>query len=384
MSLGKRIQSYRKQKGLSQEQLASRLNISRQALSKWESDINVPNIDKIMDVAKALEITLNELLGLEEDSNDEYAKLESILNQVVLTQNNEIIRNKKYLKMGLVIGTGIFIILALVMWSVLNDIKGIKSTIGNNNAGLSNQINIINNQLSSLENSLFDQLQEQLQAQGSLLSSFELQIEDIDFKTQTMKVKIDLVVKNYEDTSSVVVVLDYEHYDDRSYLLTLSDGHFKTSEDLPIDNILNAAVTIGTDSKQAQLLKNVADYILPELKLNYGEVYEIIYQQDSLNITLNPDDTVNLNESGILSKYKKDNKLVKFDGFYYLNDQKHTVKVTTDKQRNILFSILANDFKNGDKLKIVINLVDKTGITSQIEKNFIVAIIDDSVSLYEE
>lgn len=255
MSLGKRIQSYRKQKGLSQEQLASRLNISRQALSKWESDINVPNIDKIMDVAKALEITLNELLGLEEDSNDEYAKLESILNQVVLTQNNEIIRNKKYLKMGLVIGTGIFIILALVMWSVLNDIKGIKSTIGNNNAGLSNQINIINNQLSSLENSLFDQLQEQLQAQGSLLSSFELQIEDIDFKTQTMKVKIDLVVKNYEDTSSVVVVLDYEHYDDRSYLLTLSDGHFKTSEDLPIDNILNAAVTIGTDSKQAQLLK---------------------------------------------------------------------------------------------------------------------------------
>lgn len=88
MSLGKRIQSYRKQKGLSQEQLASRLNISRQALSKWESDINVPNIDKIMDVAKALEITLNELLGLEEDSNDEYAKLESILNQVVLTQNN--------------------------------------------------------------------------------------------------------------------------------------------------------------------------------------------------------------------------------------------------------------------------------------------------------
>ena len=72
------------------------------------------------------------------------------------------------------------------------------------------------------------------------------------------------------------------------------------------------------------------------------------------------------------------------DGFYYLNDQKHTVKVTTDKQRNILFSIPANDFKNGDKLKIVINLVDKTGITSQIEKNFIVAIIDDSVSLYEE
>ena len=37
-------------------------------------------------------------LVLEEDSNDEYAKLESILNQVVLTQNNEIIRNKKYLK----------------------------------------------------------------------------------------------------------------------------------------------------------------------------------------------------------------------------------------------------------------------------------------------
>ena len=89
MSLGKRIQSYRKQKGLSQRAAGIKINIPDKPYQNGNLILNVPNIDKIMDVAKALEITLNELLGLEEDSNDEYAKLESILNQVVLTQNNE-------------------------------------------------------------------------------------------------------------------------------------------------------------------------------------------------------------------------------------------------------------------------------------------------------
>ena len=44
MTLGKRIQYYRKRKQLTQEELAEKLMVSRQAISRWESDNNEPDV----------------------------------------------------------------------------------------------------------------------------------------------------------------------------------------------------------------------------------------------------------------------------------------------------------------------------------------------------
>lgn len=48
MSIGVKIQTLRKQRGMSQEQLAEALGVSRQAVSKWEAEKSVPDIDKII------------------------------------------------------------------------------------------------------------------------------------------------------------------------------------------------------------------------------------------------------------------------------------------------------------------------------------------------
>jgi len=63
MTLGEKIQQLRKTKGLSQEQLAEVLNVSRQAISKWETDQSSPEIDKILALSKAFSVTTDELLG---------------------------------------------------------------------------------------------------------------------------------------------------------------------------------------------------------------------------------------------------------------------------------------------------------------------------------
>lgn len=47
MELSEKIQSLRKKKGMSQEALAEKLNVSRQAVSKWELGVSVPDVDKI-------------------------------------------------------------------------------------------------------------------------------------------------------------------------------------------------------------------------------------------------------------------------------------------------------------------------------------------------
>ena len=63
MSLGERIQQLRKARGLSQEQLADSLNISRQAISKWETDQSSPEIENILALSSLFSVSTDELLG---------------------------------------------------------------------------------------------------------------------------------------------------------------------------------------------------------------------------------------------------------------------------------------------------------------------------------
>ncbi len=63
MTLGERIRELRKKHGLSQEQLADKLNVSRQAVQKWEANINEPNIETIKCIACYFQVDYEYLLN---------------------------------------------------------------------------------------------------------------------------------------------------------------------------------------------------------------------------------------------------------------------------------------------------------------------------------
>ena len=63
MTMGERIQSLRTGCGLSQEQLAGLVGVSRQAVSKWERSEAIPDTNKLAALAGALGTTADELLG---------------------------------------------------------------------------------------------------------------------------------------------------------------------------------------------------------------------------------------------------------------------------------------------------------------------------------
>ena len=67
MSLGERLLNVRKEKHLSQEEVADKINVSRQTISKWETDQSTPDFDKIMPLCKLYEISADELLTGKED-----------------------------------------------------------------------------------------------------------------------------------------------------------------------------------------------------------------------------------------------------------------------------------------------------------------------------
>ena len=76
MSVGSRIFELRMSKNLSQSALADMLDVSRQSVSKWETDSAVPDLDKLIKLCDVFDVTLDELTGRTDSMNGEPGKTE--------------------------------------------------------------------------------------------------------------------------------------------------------------------------------------------------------------------------------------------------------------------------------------------------------------------
>lgn len=93
IKIGKFIASCRKEKKLTQEQLAEKLYITDRAVSKWERGISLPDADKMLEICNILNINVNELLNGEKiDMKNYEKKTEELL--VELARQDEL-KNKK-------------------------------------------------------------------------------------------------------------------------------------------------------------------------------------------------------------------------------------------------------------------------------------------------
>ncbi len=67
MSIGKNIATFRKAKGITQTQLGEMLGVSNQAVFKWEAEMTMPDVMLLPEIAKALDVTLEELYNGREE-----------------------------------------------------------------------------------------------------------------------------------------------------------------------------------------------------------------------------------------------------------------------------------------------------------------------------
>ena len=81
--VGAFLKDLRKEKGLTKEQLAETLNVSRRTVSRWETGSNMPDLDLLMEIADLYEVDLREMLNGERKSEDKMNKeLEETVLQV--------------------------------------------------------------------------------------------------------------------------------------------------------------------------------------------------------------------------------------------------------------------------------------------------------------
>lgn len=72
MKIEEKLFQLRKEKGLSQEQLAEKLNVSRQTISKWETGETLPDIENLRNLALILEFSIDNMLDIEASNTDEF------------------------------------------------------------------------------------------------------------------------------------------------------------------------------------------------------------------------------------------------------------------------------------------------------------------------
>lgn len=93
MDFNNRLYQLRKQKGLSQEELANRLNVSRQTVSKWEVGDSTPDMEKLIAMSDLFDVSLDNLVMGKEDAPQSPPTIKSefatVLNEKVLTEKNK-------------------------------------------------------------------------------------------------------------------------------------------------------------------------------------------------------------------------------------------------------------------------------------------------------
>lgn len=119
--LNENIKIIRKSKGLSQEELAVRLNVVRQTISKWENGLSVPDADMLISISKVLEIPVSTLLG-ETVDRPESDDLKAICEKLE-TINLQLARRKdtaRKMLRGLLVSLCIGIMIIFVLLAALN------------------------------------------------------------------------------------------------------------------------------------------------------------------------------------------------------------------------------------------------------------------------
>ena len=191
-TLGRRIQEARKAAGLSQESLGERLGVSRQAVSKWEADAAVPELENLIAMSRIFGVTIGALLGMEpaaeepteeeaaetsgeeaentapvgELTDRELAAVEAIVQKYLEAARRPRWSRRKKLAAGAgACAAGLLIVLVL---------NGIFSSLGRRLDQVQDQVNYVQSSVSSQIGSLTGQLSGLLEEQNSLISDYTI------------------------------------------------------------------------------------------------------------------------------------------------------------------------------------------------------------------
>ena len=260
LTIGQRIAQLRKQYNLSQEALGEELGVSRQAISKWESDATLPEIDKLIALSKRFGVTVGYLLGVEEETaedggEDEPAQSRPTEAEVLERYLNSLPKRKPVsLKKRMLAA----VILAICLFIGIDYVFKLENRIDHLNnmvSQMSNQLSGVRNELYGISGDISNQINDALNQEYGLLAKWDLKLKYINYAKGTATVELNAVLKQAYDTGAGM-----------RFYAQLEDGTYVEAEE-------QGVWSVGTNSYTAQItLPNDADGITYFLTTPEGTV----------------------------------------------------------------------------------------------------------------
>ena len=110
--LSDNIKNLRKNKGFTQEELANKLNVVRQTVSKWENGYSVPDAEMLKKIAEILETDVSQLLG---SSIEETSNTDLVAEQLSRINEQLVIKNRRTRRIWKTIGVVILVVIIVQM-----------------------------------------------------------------------------------------------------------------------------------------------------------------------------------------------------------------------------------------------------------------------------
>ena len=196
MTLGERIASMRKEKGLSQEALGELVGVSRQAVSKWEADRAVPDVNNCIAMSRTLGVSLARLLDLEEEMASAPAELDERHMRLVerLTERYEAERRRirRRWRWPLILTLCALTVGLVWMWEWLS--------------GMSRTIDYLSGEMATLQGDIVsgvgDRVRRSMEEESSLITDYAIHTVEADLASDTLTYEITCSLKEGgEDTS---------------------------------------------------------------------------------------------------------------------------------------------------------------------------------------
>ena len=222
MTTGQKIAARRKELELSQEALGDKLGVSRQTVYKWESDLSLPDIDKLVALSRLFQVPVGWLLGVEEEpepqsvdfSPEQLKLLEEILGRYQRAEPEELSEGqrkqveelvgrppKKRRRWPWVLAVLVIAVGGVTLFQRLDQMDRryyeLANSVGNITYSVNSQIG-----------SITDRVEEVLKAQNDLTADYSTQLVSADLASNTGTFSLRAVPKTYTPGMSVIFLAD--------------------------------------------------------------------------------------------------------------------------------------------------------------------------------
>ena len=204
MELYEKLYELRRASGMSQEELAEKLGVSRQAVSKWESGATQPELSKLIELSKLYSVSVDELLSLEHAKPEQDAAEAPVQSSAEkapaekLSFRDFCIQHKKIIG-GAAVAAVAAVALIAVGVHYNNRINTLSTQVNDLRSQLYNVQNNLSNQIAGISNNVSDILARE----SSLISQYSYEVKSVNLKKQECTLAFSLLPKTISENTIV-------------------------------------------------------------------------------------------------------------------------------------------------------------------------------------